>query len=339
MRTDYQWSIRNVGLAKAIPLAIATASIAFAAPAMAAGTTAGSTISNTATATYEDPIGTPKSIDSNTVDLRVDELLDVTVVRVGAVDTPTAPGATNQVIAFTVTNNGNGSEAFKLTPNAALGGDQFDPTVATVVLDTNGNGVYDPGVDTVYTSGSNDPVLAPDASVTVFVLSNIPAGASDGNRGQINLTAAATTGTGTPGTSFAGLGQGGGDAVVGTTGADSVDNAFYLVQNATISFSKSQSVVDPFGGTKVVPGSIVTYTLVATISGTGTLTNVVIGDPVPIGTAFLTGTLTVQGTPASDPTDADPGEYISSPTPKINVRLGSVPAGETRTVTFKVRVN
>jgi uncharacterized repeat protein (TIGR01451 family) len=339
MRTDYVWSIKNVSLSIGLPLIIATATVMFSGAAQAAGTSAGTTISNTATATYNDSTGTPKSTDSNTVDLLVDELLDVTVARVGSIDIITQPGTTSQVATFTVTNNGNGTESFALTPQGTLGGDQFDPTVTTVVIDTNGNGVYDPGVDTVYTPGSNDPVLAPDAAVTVFLLSSIPAGVVDGNRGQVNLTAAAKTGTGTPGTSFPGAGQGGGNAVVGNTGADSVDNAFYLVQNATVAFVKSQSVLDPFGGTRVVPGSIVTYTLVATIGGTGSLTNVVVSDPIPAATTFQPGTLTLQAGALTDGADADGGEYVAGSPNKINVRLGAVPSGQTRTVTFKVRVN
>jgi uncharacterized repeat protein (TIGR01451 family) len=340
MHINSDWAIKNVRLSNVLPLAVATATIMFAAPAMAAGTTAGTTITNTATATYEDVGGTPRSIDSNPVDILVDELLDVTVARVGSPDVITTPGATSVVTTFTVTNNGNGSEAFTLTPNGTLGGDQFDPTVTSVVLDTNGNGVYDPGVDTVYVPGSNDPLLAPDASQTVFVLSTIPAGAADGQRGQVSLTAAATTGTGSPGTSFPGAGQGGGAAVVGNTGGDSVDTAFYLVQNATISFVKSQSVVDPFGGSRVVPGSIVTYTLVATVSGTGSLTNVVIADAIPVSTTYQPVSITLQGAGLSDATDGDVGEYLTTaPGNRINVRVGAVPAGQTRTVTFKVRVN
>jgi uncharacterized repeat protein (TIGR01451 family) len=336
MNNGENWSIRNVSLMQVVPLVIATASIGFATPALATGTLAGSTISNTATATYNDVGGTPQSINSNTVDLLVDELLDVTVVSGDPGDVIATPGATNRVLTFDVRNTGNGSEAFRLTPTTALGGDQFDPTTTSLVLDTNLNGVYDAGVDTVYTAGSNDPVLAPDTSVRVFVLSTIPAGAANGDRGQVNLTAAAVTGTGTPGTSFAGLGQGGGNAVVGSTGADGVDDGFYQVQNATIAFTKSQSVLDPFGGTKTVPGSIVTYTLVASVSGSGTLANVNVSDAIPAGTMFQPGTITLQSVGLSDAADADAGEITGT---GVNVRLGGVPAGQTRTITFAVRVN
>jgi uncharacterized repeat protein (TIGR01451 family) len=336
MNNENQWSIMNVHLARVVPLVIATATIGFASPALAAGTTAGTTISNTATATFNDVNGTPQSVNSNQVDIKVDEVLDVTVVSADPGDVSATPGSTNRVLTFTVTNTGNGTEAFRLTPTTAIGGDQFDPTTTSLVLDTNGNGVYDPGTDTVYVAGSNDPVLLPDASTKVFVLSTMPAGAGNGDRGQVNLTAAAVTGTGAPGTLFTGAGQGGGDAVVGSTGGDGVDKGFYIIQNATIAFVKSQSVVDPFGGTKVIPGSIVTYTLVATVSGSGSLTNIVASDAIPTNTTYQTGSLTLQAGALSDATDADAGEFAGT---GVNVRLGTVPSGQNRTVTFRVRVN
>ena len=332
------WTVTNVRLAQFVPWAVVTATIAFASvpdSAHAAGTTAGTTISNTATATYNDPGGNPQTANSNQVDIVVDELLDVTVVSADPGDVPVAPGSTNRVLSFTVTNTGNGSEAFRLTPNGAVGGDNFDPTVTSIVID-NGNGVYDPGVDVVYTAGTNDPVLAPDGSVKVFLLSTIPGGASDTHRGIATLTAAAVTGTGAPGTAFAGQGQGGGDAIVGTTGADGVDDGAYVVQNAVVSLGKVAAIVDPFGGTEPVPGSIVTYTLTATITGSGTLTNVTIGDAIPANTTYQSGTIRLQGSPLSDATDADVGEFASS---AVNVRLGTVSGGTTRVVTFQVRIN
>jgi hypothetical protein len=43
------------------------------------------------------------------------------------------------------------------------------PRSSQVVIDTNNNGVYDAGVDTVYVAGTNDPLLTPDQSITVFM--------------------------------------------------------------------------------------------------------------------------------------------------------------------------
>ena len=336
MISGTHWSILNVQLVRIAPLIVASATIAFAEPAQAVGTAAGTTISNTATATYTDAGGNPASVPSNRVDIRVDEILDVTVVSSDPGDVATLPGATNQVLTFTVTNTGNGSETFRLSPVNAIGGDAFDPTTTSLVIDTNGNGVYDAGVDTIYNAGSNDPVLAPDTSVRVFVLSTVPAAATNGQRGQTDLTATAITGSGTPGTAFAGLGQGGGDAVVGTTTALGRDDGFYIVNAATVAFVKSATVLDPFGGSKPVPGAIITYTLVATVSGSGSLANLAAGDPIPASTTYVPGSITSQATPITDLTDADAGEFAAS---RVSVRFGTVPGGQTRTVTFKVKIN
>ena len=309
------------------PLAVAT-------PAWAAGTIAGTDIQNIASATYDGGSG-PVTIQSNTVTIRVDELLDVTVASTDPGDIITSPGATGNVQTFRITNTGNGSEAFALTANVANGGDDFDPTLQQIVIDTNGNGVYDPGVDDVYVAGTNDPVLAPDQSRVVFVITSTPAGVVDTNRASVGLTAAAVTGTGAPGTNFPGAGQGGGNAVVGTTGADSTANGFLAVQAASVSLLKSASILDPFGGNRPVPGAIVTYSLVATVSGSGTLNNLVVTDPIPVGSQYQAGSITLEAATLTDAVDADAGDYNGT---RISVAAGNVPAGQTRTITFRVLI-
>jgi|GEM_PF-3049223 len=237
------WAIKNVRLTLIAPLIVATASVSFAPRAEAAGTVAGSTIANTATANYTDSGGNAQTATSNTANLRVDELLDVAVTSADPGDIPTLPSGVNQVASFTVTNTGNGSEAYGLAVTTALGGDQFDPTTTSVMLDTNGNGVYDAGVDTVYAAGTNDPVLAPDASIRVFVLSTIPGTAVNGDRGQLSLAAASRTLTGAPGASANGQGQGGGDAVVGTSGGDGSANPRW--SSPAIGWSSSSNTGTP----------------------------------------------------------------------------------------------
>lgn len=316
-------------------LAAASACV-FASPALAAGTAAGTNITNVATATYDLPNGDEASIESNAVTLKVDELLDVSVAWGDPSDVAAAAGGTGQLLKFTITNGGNGAESFTLATIANGGGDDFDPIATSIVLDTNGNGAYDAGIDTVYTSGGNDPQLDPDQSITVFVLSTIPAGAGDGQRGRVDLTAVAKTGSGAPGTSFAGLGQGGGDAVVGATGADGEDDGYYRVAKASVSFVKSATVADSFGGTAATPGSTITYTLAATVSGSGSLANLRISDPVPTGTTYRAGSLTLEGGALTDAADADAGSFTGS---AISVGLGTVAAGTTKTITFQVKID
>jgi uncharacterized repeat protein (TIGR01451 family) len=307
-----------------------------ASPAHAAGTVAGTTIENVATATYDLPGGGETSVTSNTVSLTVDELLDVTVVWADPGDVSTAPSATNQVVKFTVTNGGNGNEAFTLTAVDTGGGDDFNPSITSIVLDSNGNASYDAGVDTVYSAGANNPVLGPDGSTTVFVLSTIPAGASDGERGRIDLEAEAVTGSGTAGTSFAGAGQGGGDAVVGTTGADAEDDGYYLISASNLGFVKSATVVDPFGGSTQVPGSIITYTLVATVNGSGSVANIRVSDPIPTGTTYRPGTIALDGGGLTDASDGDAGRFTGT---DVSVSLGTVNAGTSHTITFQVDID
>jgi len=311
-----------------------------ASPAHAAGTVAGTDITNKATATFDLPGGGTSSIDSNIVTLRVDELLDVSVASADPGDVSTSPSATNQVLKYTVTNAGNGSEAFKLTTIDTSGGDDFNPTVTSIVIDSNGNNAYDAGVDTVYVLGADTPVLAPDESLTVFVLSTIPAAPANGDRGRVDLTAAAATGTGSPGTTFAGAGQGGGDAIVGATGADGQDDGYYVISAATLSLVKSATVVDPFNGTAQIPGSTITYTLVASASGSGSVANVVVNDNIPTGTTYQTGTITLDGNAQTDANDGtDDSQYVSTGTAHVSVGLGSLAASSSHTITFKVKID
>ncbi|MBV9930033.1 MAG: DUF11 domain-containing protein [Alphaproteobacteria bacterium] len=319
-----------------VPAIAAAAAVSLGGAAHASGTPAGTAISNTATATYDLPGGGTGTVTSNTVTLKVDELIDVTVAWKDPGDVLGAAGAAGQVLSFTVTNGGNGSGQFSLASVAALGGDDFDPTITAIVLDTNGNGVYDPGVDTVYVPGTNDPTIAADGSTTVFILSTLPLGANDGNRARAQLSAASKKGTGAPGTTFAGAGTGGVAAVVGLTGGKGQADGWYKVQKAAVAFVKTASVTDPFGGATQVPGATITYTLAATVSGTGSLANLKVSDAIPSGTTYKPGTITLDGTALSDAADADAGTFTGS---AVAVTLGTVASGTTRTVTFKVKIN
>src|SRR5215468_8576562 len=154
-----QAPFRRSAAGLAFGLALITVS-AFPRQAFAAGAPANTAISNTAQATYNDPNGQPQTVNSNTSTLRVDEVLGAVVVSNDAGNVGVLSPDNDRPLSFTVTNPGNGSEAYALTPNASLGGDQYDPTDVRIFLD-NGNGVFEPGVDTLYSPGVNDPVLLP----------------------------------------------------------------------------------------------------------------------------------------------------------------------------------
>ncbi len=322
-----------------LALAVGMASLALgSATAQAAGTIAGTDIVNVAQATYDVAGGgAPVTIDSNRVIIKVDELLDISVVSSDPGDVTTAPGLAAQVLTYSITNTGNGTEAFALAADTAKPGDEFDAGFEQIALDTNGNGIYDAGVDTIYTAGTNDPVLEPDESATVFILSTTPSDTGDADRAEIALSATAVTGSGTPGDIFAGLGDGGGDAVAGTSGATGQDSGFFLVQVAEIMLVKSATVIDPFGGAEPVPGATIVYQLVATTTGTGSLANLTIADNIPDYTTYKAESITLEGTAVTDDSaDADAGSFDGE---AIAVALGTVPGGQTRTITFQVTIN
>lgn len=308
--------------------------------AFAAGTPAGTNIQNTATVNYTQN-GSPKTAVSNTDSVRVAEILDV-VVTLASPSVVAAAGAAQVELVYTVTNTGNGSEGFRLVPlSAGVGSDDFDPVLSTpaIYFDTDGSGDLSAG-DVAYVPGSNDPVLAADGAVRVLVVNDIPASVADGARGRSQLTASAVTGTGTAGTAFPGLGDGGVDAVAGTTEADSVESGEYVVETVSMSVVKSQTVADPFGGAQPVPGARIRYRIVVSVAGSSTATASLLDDPIPVNTTYVPGTLTLNGGALSDAADVDGGSFLAAPAPHVQVQLGDLTQGAgPQTIEFSVTIN
>lgn len=307
-------------------------------PVFAIGTSAGIDISNTVTVDYA--IGGSSGSASDTVTFRVDEKVDVNLSWQDAANIGVSTPDTNQVLTFLLTNTGNGFDDYRLSVQNTLGGDQFDPVLADIYLDANANGVYNPGVDTQYIFGTNDPVLAADASITIFVLNNIPAGLNGGDLGHSQLTATSNTVSGSPGTSFANAGDNNTTAVVGTSGGSSNATGTYEVTNATVSLVKSVVVSDPLGGNQPVTGATLTYSIDVSVSGPGTANNVVITDPIPANTTYNADSLTLNAGALTDVADADAGDVGGTTPNTVTVNLGNLtPASPVQTISFEVIIN
>ena len=316
------------------PYAGAILACGLAAPALAAGVPAGTPIENTATATYIIG-GTEETIDSNTVIFTVDELLDVTVTSLdGGTVGLNADGA---VLTFQIKNVGNGPEAYEIDVDAALTDDDFDPAVTLIAYDSNGNDIYDEGVDTVIPVGGTTPDLAPDEMLRVFIITDLANDPEDGDLANVQLTATAQTGSGVPGTVFAGEGVDGSDAVVGTTTAQDDDTGTLVAQVSAVTLDKTATIVDPFGGSEAVPGAVVTYTLTASVSGSSSVSGLQITDPIPANTTYQTGTLTLDTVTLTDVTGDDSGS--ASDGAGVAVDLGTVSGGTDHAVTFNVIIN
>lgn len=340
--------------------ALAATAVA-ASPAFAAGTTAGTTVTNQVTLDYK--VG---GIDQNQVSatnsFKVDRKVNLTVTESGGSATSVAPGQSGAVTMFSVTNSSNAPLDFALAASQPEGGsaphggtDNFNVTGLKIYADTNGNGAYDPGTDqeTAYL----DQVAA-DTSRTVFIVADAPLGRATNDAAAVRLTATAAeaTASGTQGAT-----------VTQTTGANTaeVDTVFadadtdgnvardgmhfadddYVILGASMTATKTSRVVsDPFNGTtdpKMIPGAIVEYCIaVANGAGSATATGVNISDEVPALTTYnaafgiqLNGTVT--GSTCNDDGTSG-GSYVNG---IVSGTLENLVAGTTRTLVFRVTVN
>lgn len=281
-------------------ISLVSAPAAFAAPA-------GTVISNTATFRFEMDGGI-SSGTSNTVSLTVARRLDVAVVADLAVQ-PAAAGGTDAV-KFVVSNTGNGSEAIDLSATLDLDG----AVVRGIAVDRDGNGTYDPAVDT--SLGSDPLVLDPGANARVFVLVEGVTAQAD-----VALTARVSPGPASR------------EAVVGPNGGSATARTVLTTAASGPSLVKSQDVLAPDGTARAVKGAVITYNLAAQFPAAAG--GVEIEDAIPAGTSFIPGSMTLDGTPLSDTSDGDAGRFDGN---SIRVALGTVEAAGNRVVRFQVKI-
>lgn len=312
----------------------------FASLAFAQGTPAGTEITNTATATYN--VGSTEfTEDSDPVITTVAELLEVDVTWEDANPVTVNPSDTGQVLTFRVTNNGNGTDSYTLAvDNSETATDDFNPSFTSMYFDTNDNGVYDSGTDEAYTPLTNDPELAADASITVFVLNNIPAGLLDEDTGDSLLTATSNTGTGSAGTVISGAGEDGTNAIVGNSEGAATDTGTYLVSNVVVSVGKSALVDNEFNTNEPIPGAIITYTITVSVTGTGIAEGLVITDTIPSDTTYDQDSLTLNSASLTDAADGDSGDVGGTTTGVVTVDLGDLTEADgVQAITFDVIIN
>ncbi|WP_419176539.1 hypothetical protein [Desulfosediminicola sp.] len=314
--------------------------------AEAAGTIAGTPISNTATVNYNvDGIDLEK--DSDTVTFNVAELLDVTLVSRDGSNVPVKPGESKAMLTYELTNTGNYQEGFTLTVDNTDTTDDFDPeTPTTIYFDANDNDTYDDGTDTLY-DGSNLPALAADESIHLFVFNDIPDTPADTELGISNLQADAQTGTGPEGTAYANAGYNGSVvAVVGTSGASANADGTYQVSRVDVTIDKTGVVIEDGltgTGTEPVPGATIEYTITVEVVG-GTAAGLVITDPIPAATTYVADSMELNGSPLTDDPSDDEGTLAEPTTDNFEIQVdlgdvvGGAAPGTTNTITFEVTI-
>jgi uncharacterized repeat protein (TIGR01451 family) len=282
--------------------------------ALAAGTASGTSVANLATIDYQvggvaqlaiesSPTGnsTPGAGNGAVTAFVVDNMVDLTVAEVGGGATAVNPGQPGAVTTFTVTNDGNTVQDYALS---AANLTSADPAVhgnadtdvngnnLRVFVDANANGTYQAGTDTATFINQ----LAPDATVTVFVLIDAPIGAVDADVANVRLTVVthdAASGAASVTTQTAGADTTSVDVVFADAGRDGLEAADdgYLFSSADLSITKTNKVIsDPFNGTtnpKSIPGAVVEYTIELTNNGTVSADGVRVTDVVSSDLALL----------------------------------------------------
>jgi uncharacterized repeat protein (TIGR01451 family) len=333
--TSFVAHIKRAGLVKTSLAAVMLSSLGVMQSANAVGVTAGTDITNTATVNYTVGGVGQTPVDSNTTTFTVDRKVDLTLTNVGP--TSTSPGATGVAVAYMLTNTGNGVDNFTLA-GANQAGDDFEVAGIQVYRDDGTTpGVYDAG-DTVVAAPL---ALNADATVTLFIVSNIPLTATNGQDAIVRLTAT-TTSTETVGGDTAGV-----DVVFADAGTDGTEFADgeYNVQAATLAVVKSAAIIsDPINGTgadrKAIPGAVIEYSIVVTNNGAVNAAAVTLSDAIPANTTYVANSMTLNAAALTDAADADAGTTTGAPVTSISVNAGTVNSGGgTATVTFRVTIN
>lgn len=356
-------SYRTALSATALSLVLSSAAQA------ASGTTAGTSVTNTASVAYSIGGVAQTPVSSNTASFVVDRKVNVTVAQVGGQATIGTAGDTNAVIAFTVTNNTNAVQDFRLITaqqntlvSTLLGhSDNFDVNNLRVFVDSNGNGTYEAGSDTA----TYIDELAADATITIFLVADIPNSVPTNPYAGVGVTAVTAAG-GTSGSLGADLSA----SLLGDS-ATTIDNVFadaagtldltrdgrhsaigeYGVGNASIEVTKTATTIsDPLNlGVlpKAIPGAVIEYCIQVKNAGTGTATNIAVTDPIPAHSTFQAGSILVGGTvllgacnadgsSVTDANDSDNGQYDGT---NVKSTIASLAAGVTRTTRFRVVLN
>lgn len=346
--------------------------------AHALGTAQGTNVANTASVDYTVGGVNQPDVSSNTANFVVDRRINLTVAEVGGIATDVIPGSIDRVTTFTVSNTTNGTQDFRLlaTNDAAGAGtafgdtDNFDGANMRVFVD-NGNGIYEPALDTATFIDE----LGPDQMRTVFVLIDIPVSQVNGDTAGVTLQALAA--------------NSGGASVLGadatqTAGADTplvVDTVFgdtagapnttgdlardgshsdddeYDVVTAALTVIKSQTVIsDPFNGLvnpKAIPGAVIEYCVDINNTGASQADAIVMTDAIPANTTYQAGTIRVgaagagtgctSGTGAAEDDDAagggDAGDFNVTTAGAVTVRGGNIAAAARYKALFRVTVN
>jgi len=260
-----------------------------ASTATLAATPVGTSIQNTATATYYSPSDATTQLSvSDSTSFVVQEKIDVSVTNSGSATVDVQAGST-QVIEYTITNTGNGNETFDLSVINAAAGDTFDVSNVKIYLDDGVEGFQ--GTETEVSLINLDP----DEFETIFVVVDIPVGQAIGDDASIEFNIASATpgaAAGSVGDVLSGQGDGSTDAVLASNAGGSIDAVTFDVTataGLVVVTKTALSTVHPTLGAVAVPGSVITYQILVQVTDAVNTLNIV--DDLPANLTYVAGTL------------------------------------------------
>lgn len=372
MKTRNRLGGRRLQSTSIIALAVGAGFAALATdPAHAAGTLADTLVTNTVTIDYNVG-GTPQTQEVDSVDFRVDRMIDV---QVTATDDTVYPGEdeTTATLLFTVQNQGNDTQSYDISAiefSDTLGAGGLtlsaDSTVDigeyALFLD-NGDGVFGAGDVWLNPATINDLTLAPDATATILLVAEIPLDAGDTSSATYDLlavtldagtdtvtTETVTPGIGTTDTVFVD------DAYAGNLTTDIAedgehsDAATFNVTSADLVAAKTVRVIDRDPTVDcatatqdvanelfAIPGACIEYTI--TVENTGATivaTDVAISDALPAEVTFVAfHSSTSPDFTSGEPTDVAPAELGGT----VSATEATLAAGETIQLVIRATVN
>nr|WP_246320444.1 hypothetical protein [Paenibacillus qinlingensis] len=231
---------------------------------------------------------------SNTVIVPVYQPI-ISVVK--SANTTNATVGDTIIYSLTLHNSGN-LPAVATVYDSIPSGTAFVPN--SVII----NGVTQPGVDP--STGINAGTIAPGASVDVKITLEVTVDALPSPQLLSNQATANYTYSPPDGRPL--------------NGSVSSNILIIPVSAPNVTVTKSTDAID------AIVGDTISYKIIVKNSGIEAVNNVILTDPIPTGTVFITGSVTVDG--------------VSKPTlnPSTGVPIGTIPAGVSVTVTFEVTV-
>ena len=276
-------------------------------PALAVGTTAGDSITNNVSVTFQVG-GEDQTAVTDSDTFTVDRKIDVNVNFTGATPVSVSPGQDQAGLAFDVTNLSNAVVDLDLS-TVLTGGTAANIENIEIYLDSDGDGSLSAAEIAAGPITHLDDVAADDGAgtetVSVVVVADITTDAVNDDTFDIVLVAdaheAGTAGLGAEINATSGANTSGVDTVLadgnGGTGEEAdndgahSDEGQFEVAGAEVSVVKSSRIIsDPVNGTtdpKAIPGAVIEYCIaVSNAADSATATSVNVADDLPADVTF-----------------------------------------------------